>query len=804
MTARWPLTLVELLLISLLWATLPTQAQEDDTAEDAAETLQTKEPERTPLAYDYGFQPLELFKLTDRIEYLRAGDLNGDGRQDVIVVDNGQSRLDLLLQRSSKEEAEPQMLDVNEIEDLWRFEHKKVPVQRTVEDLALGDFNGDQRLDIAYTGENFLILLLGNENNTWTNKREIRLSDTIVPTSWRMSVGDLDEDGRDDIAILGPAQTLIVRGSGNNRFEEIERLPSTTDSFDFVWSRDLDGDKRPDLVLWNGSADEYPLTVHFQDARGKFGPEYRLKMPIPRAVDVLDLDGKPGAEILSIESNTGRVRIFQLDTSPSEIAPPTSPLVQFGFGRGSSGRDRLMAAGDLNGDELQDVIIVDGDEAVMRVYLQDPESGVNQPLEFPGLTGVRAVATTDVDNDGREEVVVASEREKMIGLSRWRDGRLSFPQSLPTKDPPLALCFADFEGNGRHDIAYVSTRRSESGSREYVLRKLTFDRNNGWEASNFNGMEEVVLEDMRSAPAEMLSLDADRDGRSDLLILSSSGPALFLGTNALGVPQAAEKSTYERLGDVSPGQISLGQLDGSAILMAQKKFTRRVGLDPMGRWTVLDQYNADSPNASIVGSAILDLNDDNQNEIVLVDTGSKRLRFLQKEDGLYRPWKELDIGPFIFKSLTVADFNNDQVEDLLLFGPDKFGIAFTGMSAPELREIGSFESQLKDQSMGDLIQGDLGGDKAPEIVLLDIEKNRIEIIAERDGNWKSALSFKVFEADPSRSGGGEPRQALAADVTGDGLQDLLLLCHDRILLYPQDPGPAVENKDKQTAESGNE
>ena len=31
----------------------------------------------------------------------------------------------------------------------------------------------------------------------------------------------------------------------------------------------------------------------------------------------------------------------------------------------------------------------------------------------------------------------------------------------------------------------------------------------------------------------------------------------------------------------------------------------------------------------------------------------------------------------------------------------------------------------------------------------------------------------------------EPREAIVADVTGDGKKDLLLLVHDRVLIYPQ-------------------
>ena len=31
----------------------------------------------------------------------------------------------------------------------------------------------------------------------------------------------------------------------------------------------------------------------------------------------------------------------------------------------------------------------------------------------------------------------------------------------------------------------------------------------------------------------------------------------------------------------------------------------------------------------------------------------------------------------------------------------------------------------------------------------------------------------------------EPREARLGDVTGDGLQDLVQIVHDRILIYPQ-------------------
>jgi hypothetical protein len=33
----------------------------------------------------------------------------------------------------------------------------------------------------------------------------------------------------------------------------------------------------------------------------------------------------------------------------------------------------------------------------------------------------------------------------------------------------------------------------------------------------------------------------------------------------------------------------------------------------------------------------------------------------------------------------------------------------------------------------------------------------------------------------------EPREAAVADITGDGKNDLIVLVHDRVLVYPQEP-----------------
>jgi hypothetical protein len=52
-----------------------------------------------------------------------------------------------------------------------------------------------------------------------------------------------------------------------------------------------------------------------------------------------------------------------------------------------------------------------------------------------------------------------------------------------------------------------------------------------------------------------------------------------------------------------------------------------------------------------------------------------------------------------------------------------------------------------------------------------------------------ANRWRVFEERTFRSRRNdsmEPREAVVADVTGDGKADLIVLVHDRLLVYPQE------------------
>src|SRR6185369_11333882 len=175
-----------------------------------------------------------------------------------------------------------------------------------------------------------------------------------------------------------------------------------------------------------------------------------------------------------------------------------------------------------------------------------------------------------------------------------------------------------------------------------------------------------------------------------------------------------------------------------------------------------------------------------------------KLRVLRRESNVYRPWREVEIGAFPYKSTHVADLNGDGRDDLLVFGTGKFGVLYAGQSDPRLKTLSSFETKLEQTHFTDVVAGDLNGDGQIDIAALDTKSQFVEILNYHpETGLRHALYFKVFEAKSLVSEertGSEPREAVIADVTGDGLPDLVVLSHDRVLLYPQDNGKPDEPK----------
>ena len=86
-----------------------------------------QDDEGYPLAGYYGFLPVEITKIDPRAHSVVTGDFNHDTLQDLAIVDNGHSRIDLLLQKAKPEAAKAADKDdrtANQVTDHWRLDLK--------------------------------------------------------------------------------------------------------------------------------------------------------------------------------------------------------------------------------------------------------------------------------------------------------------------------------------------------------------------------------------------------------------------------------------------------------------------------------------------------------------------------------------------------------------------------------------------------------------------------------------------------------------------------------------------------------
>ena len=742
------------------------------------------------LAQYYGFKPLEIFKLSARSSNMLAEDLNGDGKTDLVLIDNSNSRSDILQQRNGKQKntTESKNEEINFIPNDKRLEHIKVPVDVSISALTVGDFNGDGLNDLAYLAPpDRLIIRYQSKSGDWTKRKRIRLAE-LQSTQWTIAAGDLNFDQKTDLIVLGKNHTYVVLQDQNGDLNAPRSILSTSPKLGLATIADLNGDGRNDFTYVTRDGKNQILCSRIQKQDGNLGPEIRFELSNPRSVTLANVDGKPGHEILTIDSQTSRLKVQQLENAHNGNGQLSKRLTMYGFGEEGAGRNRGFDLGDINGDGLTDVVVSDPETAQMLVYRQAKGRGLDLGQTYPGLLGVQQLRVEDVDGNGLDEVFVLSEREKIIGVSSYAKQRLSFPKILPIKGEPLAFELVDLDGNQSLELIYVA-KVGNKRQYSYKLQALILNKQGVWSEYQFPSTPPAL----DSAPKRLLKLDANSDGLFELMAFYglSRAPKIFTLVPRQ-TPKVITPSGGINLDEIKPESTFVGGPKRDWFLTAQNNFARRLTLNSANQWQVVDQFNAPETKARVVGAVNINLDGEPGDEIVLIDLGVKKLRILRKESNVYRPWKEVEIGEFPYLSAHVADLNGDQQSDLLLFGRGQFGILYSGQTPPTLKEVASFESKLPQAYFTDSVAGDLNGDKRTDIVILDTRTHHLEILnLNAKQGLRHALNFKVFEDKTfSRSNrtGINPREAVIADVTGDGLKDLVLLCHDRVLLYPQDDG----------------
>src|SRR6266849_6665658 len=148
---------------------------------------------------NFGFSGPETYPIDNFIGQLRVADLDGDGLNDLIIVNNSRSKITFLYNQTGKTNraAKPNLAlkrELNELPPDARFRIESIASEKRIAALLVVDLNGDGQPDLAYYGEpKELVVQYNQGTNGWSAPKRWPLEDgQLTPNA--LTSGDLNGD----------------------------------------------------------------------------------------------------------------------------------------------------------------------------------------------------------------------------------------------------------------------------------------------------------------------------------------------------------------------------------------------------------------------------------------------------------------------------------------------------------------------------------------------------------------------------------------------------------------------------------
>lgn len=438
---------------------------------------------------------------------LALGDVDGDGRTDVVVANNFSFDAAVLYGDGAGGLSAPRLFVID-----------AEPVG-----VVVGDLNADGRDDVvgltrgsgSFPTVGSLVSLEGRILSGVEN--------LIVEGGPTAAIGvDLNHDGLADVAVSQgggknqPGSVRIQFASSAGPYSDPVTLNSSGDAADLT-AGDFNGDGLLDLAVMDRS----PAKLSIFLARFEGGYEAVKNIAIATGANAVtagdwNRDGRADLAVVSQGSaGAGLVEIFLADANGS-----FQPAVSFEIGA----LPMAIESGDFNRDGWLDLITVNNAANNLSVLLGNRHGAFQVPISIAVSNGPRSLAVADFDRDGFDDVAIGLSLQPSVAVL-YGDGTGRFPTSLSrplnvgSGDLPSGVAARDVTGDGNPDVIVA-------GEVSNTVKVFARSPANG---RAFQGMETYGV---NRRPISLATADFDGDGRYDAVAAASSpAPTASILTN---------------------------------------------------------------------------------------------------------------------------------------------------------------------------------------------------------------------------------------------------------------------------------
>ena len=278
----------------------------------------------------------------------------------------------------------------------------------------------------------------------------------------------------------------------------------------------------------------------------------------------LDNDGK--LDMVTVNESINRINVYRNTSTNGSISSGSfaSPIGFF-----VSSFPKAVAIGDLDNDGKQDLVVTNSFSLTISILRNITVAGsfesgsFENPVNINTANSPRQVAINDIDGDGKLDVVVTNYSSTSVSVFRntatsgtINSSSFATRVDFTTGTNPNGLCVADFNGDSKPDIAVAN----------YGSNTISIFRNTA-SSGTINSGSFATKVDFATAtnPQSIAAADISGDGKVDIAVTNygSNSVSVFQNTSSSGsITTGSFNAKVDFATGTNPSSIAIGDVDG--------------------------------------------------------------------------------------------------------------------------------------------------------------------------------------------------------------------------------------------------